>query len=239
MAKITAPIKNPKQGWLTKLPVLKKIPCILLFLRSGSCLIIMSFVTYFSAVKTLMPQILVGLCFSAVFLFALNTANADQRDPELDILFSKLKSAETIEDAEQISGRIWQIWATHNASSILSRQMQMGIDLMQSGQLDAANAVFSYVIQQDNEFAEAWNKRATVLFFMGEFERAKYDIAQTLALERNHFGALAGLGMVEVHLGNPKAALEAYRRAASINPHLQDVQQAISRLEEKLKGLPA
>ena len=186
-----------------------------------------------------MPQILVGLCFSAVFLFALNTANADQRDPELDILFSKLKSAETIEDAEQISGRIWQIWATHNASSVLSRQMQMGIDLMQSGQLDAANAVFSYVIQQDNEFAEAWNKRATVLFFMGEFERAKYDIAQTLALERNHFGALAGLGMVEVHLGNPKAALEAYRRAASINPHLQDVQQAISRLEEKLKGLPA
>ena len=102
-----------------------------------------------------MRQILVGLCFSAVFLFALNTTNADQRDPELDILFSKLKSAETIEDAEQISGRIWQIWATHNASSILSRQMQMGIDLMQSSQLDAANAVFSYVIQQDNEFAEA------------------------------------------------------------------------------------
>jgi Tfp pilus assembly protein PilF len=117
--------------------------------------------------------------------------------------------------------------------------MQMGIDLMQSGQLDAANAVFSYVIQQDKEFAEAWNKRATVLFLMGEFEKSKYNIAQTLALERNHFGALAGLGMVEVHLGNPKAALEAYRRAASINPHLQDVQQAIARLEEKLKGLPA
>lgn len=199
----------------------------------------MSLVIYFSVVKTWMRQILVGLCFSAVFLFALNTTNADQRDPELDLLFSKLKSAETIEDAEQISGQIWQIWATHNTSSILSRQMQMGIDLMQSGQLDAANAVFSYVIQQDNEFAEAWNKRATVLFFMGEFERAKYDIAQTLALERNHFGALAGLGMLEVHLGNPKAALEAYRRAASINPHLQDVQQAIARLEEKLKGLPA
>ena len=117
--------------------------------------------------------------------------------------------------------------------------MQMGIDLMQSGQLDAAKAVFSYLIQQDKEFAEAWNKRATVLFFMGEFEKAKYDIAQTLALEHNHFGALAGLGMVEVHLGNPKAALEAYRRAALINPHLQDVQQAISRLEEKLKGLAA
>ena len=186
-----------------------------------------------------MRRILVGLCFSAVFLFAVNTVSADQRDPELEILFSKLKSAETNEDAAKISSRIWQIWATHNANSILSRQMQMGIDLMQSGQLDAAKAVFSYLIQQDKEFAEAWNKRATVLFFMGEFEKAKYDIAQTLALERNHFGALAGLGMVEVHLGNPKAALEAYRRAALINPHLQDVQQAISRLEEKLKGLAA
>jgi len=117
--------------------------------------------------------------------------------------------------------------------------MTMGMDLMQSGQLKAAESVFSYIIQQDKEFAEAWNKRATVLFFMGEFEKAKHDIAQTLALESNHFGALAGLGMVEVHLGNPKAALEAYRRAASINPHLHDVQQAIYKLEEKLKGRPA
>ena len=94
----------------------------------------------------------------------------------------------------------------------------MGIDLMQSGQLRAAKAVFSYIIDQDNKFAEAWNKRATVLFFMGEFEKSKIDIAQTLALESNHFGALAGLGMVEIHLGNPKAALEAYKSAASINP---------------------
>ena len=186
-----------------------------------------------------MRQVLVGLCFSTIFLFALNTINADQRDPELDILFPKLKSAKTVEDAEEISGKIWQIWTTHAANSILSRQMQLGIDLMKSGQLNAANAVFSYIIQQDKEFAEAWNKRATVLFFMGEFEKAKHDIAQTLALESNHFGALAGLGMVEVHLGNPRAALEAYRRAASINPHLKDVQQAISRLEVKLKGLPA
>ena len=90
----------------------------------------------------------------------------------------------------------------------LSKHMQMGIDLMQSGQLRAAKAVFSYIIDQDNKFAEAWNKRATVLFFMGEFEKSKIDIAQTLALESNHFGALAGLGMVEIHLGNLKAALK-------------------------------
>ena len=91
---------------------------------------------------------------------------------------------------------------------------------------------------QDNEFAEAWNKRATVLFFLGEFERAKLDIAKTLELENNHFGALAGLGMVEIHLGNPKAALRAYRRATMINPHLKDVKEAILRLEKELKGLP-
>ena len=95
------------------------------------------------------------------------------------------------------------------------------------------------MIEQDNEFAEAWNKRATVLFFMGEFEKAKLDIAKTLMLEENHFGALAGLGMVEIHLGNPKAALDAYKRAALINPHLNDVKKAILRLEEQLKGFPA
>ena len=143
----------------------------------------MCFNIYFSVVRTLVRQIFLGLCFSIAFLFAINTVNADQRDPELGILFSNLKSAKTIEDAEEISGRIWQIWTTHNTNSILSKQMQMGIDLMQSGQLDAANAVFSYVIQQDKEFAEAWNKRATVLFFMGEFEKANHDMKMLLFVE--------------------------------------------------------
>ena len=174
-----------------------------------------------------------------LFYFGFTFAHADQRSPELERLFSDLRSADTQKDGEKISNKIWQIWSTHSSDSTLSKQMQMGIELMQSGQLSAANAMFTYVINQDNEFAEAWNKRATVLFFMGEFEKAKLDILKTLLLEQNHFGALAGLGMVEMHLGNPKAALNAYRRAASINPHLTDVKKAIIRLEKELKGFPA
>ena len=174
-----------------------------------------------------------------LFYFGFTFAHADQRSPELERLFSDLRSAESQKDGEKISNKIWEIWSTHSSDSTLSKQMQMGIELMQSGQLSAANAMFTYVINQDNEFAEAWNKRATVLFFMGEFEKAKLDILKTLLLEQNHFGALAGLGMVEMHLGNPKAALNAYRRAASINPHLTDVKKAIIRLEKELKGFPA
>ena len=178
-----------------------------------------------------------GIFLVACFYISSGSALADQRNPELADLFLELKTAKSLEDGEVISSKIWQIWTTHDSDHTLSKQMQMGIDLMQSGQLKAAKAVFSYIIKQDNKFAEAWNKRATVLFFMGDFEKSKIDIAQTLALESNHFGALAGLGMVEVHLGNPKAALEAYKSAASINPHLLDVKKAIIRLEEELKGV--
>jgi len=210
----------------------------LFFFNSSSVVSIMCFVTYLSKIRILPRFVLIASTAIMLCLIGTHGVKSDQRNPELDNLFSKLKTAKTNEDGELISSRIWQIWTTHSADSTLSKQMQMGIELMQSGQLAAANEVFSYLIQQDKQFAEAWNKRATVLFFMGEFEKAKHDIAQTLALESNHFGALAGLGMVEVHLGNHEAALEAYRHAALINPHLQDVKKAIMRLEEKLKGFP-
>ena len=166
-------------------------------------------------------------------------ANADQNDPKLDRLFAALQISLSNASAASLEHEIWTIWTRYPDDQAINRQMDRAIKIMNAGRLDDAEAIFSAIISREPAFAEAWNKRATVLFFMGEFEKAKYDIAQTLALERNHFGALAGLGMVEVHLGNPKAALEAYRRAALINPHLQDVQQAISRLEEKLKGLAA
>ena len=166
-------------------------------------------------------------------------ANADQNDPKLDRLFAALQISLSNASAASLEREIWTIWTRYPDDQVINRQMDRAIKMMNAGRLDDAEAIFSAIISREPAFAEAWNKRATVLFFMGEFEKAKYDIAQTLALERNHFGALAGLGMVEVHLGNPKAALEAYRRAALINPHLQDVQQAISRLEEKLKGLAA
>ena len=179
-----------------------------------------------------------GLCLIIFLDFGFTFAYADQRNPELRKLFSDLKSTGSQKYGDEITSKIWQIWTTHSYNTALSKQMRMGIELMQSGQLSAANAVFTNVISQDNEFAEAWNKRATVLFFLGEFERAKLDIAKTLELENNHFGAWAGLGMVEIHLGNPKAALRAYKRATLINPHLKDVKQAILRLEKELKGLP-
>ena len=102
-----------------------------------------------------------------------------------------------------ISSKIWQIWTTHDSDHTLSEQMQMGIDLMQSSKLRVRKAVFSYIIDQDNKFASL-EQKDNCFIFMGEFEKSKIDIAQTLVLESNHFGALAGLGMVEVHLGNPR-----------------------------------
>ena len=198
----------------------------------------MKYFTVNICLKPLKPWRKLTFCLAVFFNLSFTPAYSDQRSPELDKLFSELRSVQSQKEGEKISSKIWQIWTTHYSDAELSEQMKMGIELMQSGRLSAANAVFTHVINQDNEFAEAWNKRATVLFFMGEFEKAKIAIAKTLILEKNHFGALAGLGMVEIHLGNPTAALNAYKRAASINPHLNDVKKAILMLEEQLKGFP-
>ena len=103
-----------------------------------------------------------GIFLVACFYISSGSALADQRNPELAYLFLELKTAKSLEDGEVISSKIWQIWTTHESDHTLSKQMQMGIDLMQSGQLKAAKAVFSYIIDQDNKFAEAWNKRATL-----------------------------------------------------------------------------
>ena len=172
-----------------------------------------------------------------ILFLSTTTLSANDRNLELDKLFLELKK-NIPSLSSRIAQQIWTLWSTHPTDQKLTSILDEGSRLVQDRQLNRAIDVFTEAIELDPKWAEAWNKRATVLFFLGEFERAKLDIAKTLELENNHFGALAGLGMVEIHLGNPKAALRAYRRATLINPHLQDVKQAILRLEKELKGLP-
>lgn len=179
-----------------------------------------------------------GTVYAAVMSLALQgPAFADQRDPALPDLFDRLQAAEDFDSAHNTATAIWEIWSTHNEPEI-SEQLTLGTRFMETGRLRAAEAIFSQIIAQDPQFAEAWNKRATTFFMMGRFNASKQDVAQTLKLEPRHFGALAGLGLIEMHLGNYEPALKAYQAAKDIHPHMRDIDRIAKSLEEMMRGQP-
>ena len=170
--------------------------------------------------------------------FGGNISKADQTDPRLPNLFERLKSATDAKTAEIIASNIWSIWSEKPDDKRLAELLRHGVDLMNAGRLREAEKLFTSIIATAPDFAEAWNKRATVYFLMGAYDLSKQDIAQTVAREPQHFGALSGLGLVETHIGNYDAALKAYEKAAKIHPFLEGYEDMVGRLKKLAKGTP-
>ena len=164
-------------------------------------------------------------------------ACADQNDPKLDDLFIALQASPSETQAANIEIEIWTRWGDHPYDPFANRQMKKGIELMNSGHLVAAEDVFSRIINSHPDFAEAWNKRATVRFFRGNDTGSASDILQVIKLEPRHFGALSGLGMIRVRAGDFEGALKAYKAAQRMNPYLRQIKAIIDQLGKKLKGL--
>jgi tetratricopeptide (TPR) repeat protein len=162
-------------------------------------------------------------------------AGADQLDPRLDGLFARLQDASDISEAGRLERRIWQIWIASDDPEA-SRLMAEGTRAMALGRLGQARDAFDLLIALEPEFAEAWNKRATVYYLMGNYVASVQDIQQTLALEPRHFGALSGLGMIYEAIGEPSAALRSFEAAVEINPHLDSTRQRIEELRRDLEG---
>jgi tetratricopeptide (TPR) repeat protein len=172
----------------------------------------------------------------AMTIAAFVPAFADQNDPQLDDLFNALQASPSKTQAANLVLEIWTRWDNHPDDPLANRQMTKGIKLMNSGHLDAAEAVFSRIINNHPNFAEAWNKRATVRFFLGNDNGSAGDILQVIKLEPRHFGALSGLGMIRVRVGDLQGALKAYQAAQRINPYLPQIETIIDQLSQKLKG---
>ena len=119
---------------------------------------------------------------------------ADQDDPRLDDLFAALKSADSVENALAIEGQIWRIWLEFPEEGDAKYLMRDGTEAMSDGRFADALEAFDKVTRLAPDYAEGWNKRATVLYLLGDHQRSVEDIQRTLALEDRHFGALAGLG---------------------------------------------
>ena len=107
--------------------------------------------------------------------------------------------------------------------------------------LDAKNAdvalkLLDALIKLRPDYVEAWNRRATIYYLQNDYGRSLSDIEQVLSREPRHFGALAGLGMIMQELGDDKRALDAFRKALAVNPHLERVPDLVKALTEKVEG---
>jgi tetratricopeptide (TPR) repeat protein len=94
------------------------------------------------------------------------------------------------------------------------------------------------VVKLKPEYVEGWNRRATIYYLQNEYAKSLGDIRDVLAREPRHFGALAGLGMIMQELGDDKPALDAFRKALEINPHLEKLPDMVKSLTEKVEGRP-
>ncbi|NBQ83264.1 MAG: hypothetical protein EBU10_03435 [Alphaproteobacteria bacterium] len=194
----------------------------------------------FSHFRKRSTPLITAIVMVAMSLGLSTTAMAASRyGEELDRLFTQLAAAENLEKAEQTITRIWQLWTTDTTDSTNIRLMRRGIGYMESGQLREAEAIFSQIINRDNEFSEAWNKRATVRFMLNDMNGSVQDIAQTLKREPRHFGALSGLGMIHTLDGNFKSAIAIYEQILTIHPLNPEAARVIPELKLKLRGDPA
>ena len=165
-------------------------------------------------------------------------AAGDQTDPALDSLFTDLVRTGSQAEAEQLTSEIWSRWIASDGDADADRLMQSGMALMNRGMLAGAEQVFSQLIQDHPDFAEAWNKRATVRFLLGNDAGSRRDIARVIDLEPRHFGALSGLGMINMRDGDLQAALRAFEAALRVNPHLNQAVDVTRQLREQLRGQP-
>ena len=170
-----------------------------------------------------------------VFLFSSWSFAQNEITSELDELFEKLKKTNNPMKAKKIEGKIWKLWTTHPSEDSLTNLLAKGSEYMAQNQLTSAHNVFSKAIELDPNWAEAWNKRATVLYLMGNLELSQSDIDMVLKLEKRHFGALSGQGLVQTAMKNYQKAIDSYIEAHKVYPAMETPLMMIERLKEIIK----
>ena len=161
--------------------------------------------------------------------------SADQGDSRLKPLFARLKAAAGAAEIEMVEQAIWVIW-TRSGDPAIDRLMGDGILHMSRRRFEDALGAFDAVVRSAPGFAEGWNKRATLHYLMGNYTASIADIEKTLALEPRHFGALSGLALVNLGLGNEARALKAFEAALKIYPLMAGHDTHIKALREKFGG---
>ena len=170
------------------------------------------------------------------YFFIINSSNvhANTINEQLNKLFDDLKiSSES--SSFLIEQKIWKLWSTHPDDEKLTTLLAEGSAAVNNNQLTEAINIFTKVIELDPNWAEAWNKRATVFYLVGQFQKSQDDIDKVLNLEKRHFGALAGQGLVNIQLKNFEKAIKSYQKALEIYPSMRSPEIMIKEIEALIK----
>lgn len=189
---------------------------------------------------TLKALMVTAACFSATSLPAQEAPAPDapeilSEDPQ--VLLNRLSTltAEDVREATRLAAEIEERW-THSGSAALDLLLVRGKEAIEQADYVRAIAHLTALTDHAPQFAEAWNQRAVAFFLMERYGEALSDIEQVLILEPRHFNALAGLGIILDQLNEPKAALKAFKAARDIHPAVENVNNAIERLEQQTGG---
>jgi len=175
------------------------------------------------------------LYFFIFFTYSCFSYADDNQQKQVDDLFDQLKTSTNYEDSKKIESKIWELWTTHPSENSLTALLADGSFYMSQNKLETAYETFTKTIELDSNWAEAWNKRATVLYLMGKYEQSQADINKVLELEQRHFGALSGQGLVQTALNNYQKAIDSYIEAHKVHPNMKSPLIMIERLKIQIK----
>ena len=181
----------------------------------------------------------ITVCLLMLTGISLADENGIRDHAALDKLFADLAIATSDDESQAIVRDIWAYWLIDTDDSMNIRMMRNGIGFMQTMDFTNAEDTFTRIINRDENFMEAWNKRATIRYMMGDLDGSESDIAEVLKREPRHFGALSGLAMINIKRGDLLTALTLYENILLIHPRNRDALQLIPELQKTLRGDPA
>ena len=153
---------------------------------------------------------------------------------ESQSLLDDLSSAQTLSEAQPIITALWDSWTNAHQSDKEKALMFRGMAAMNAGQLNEAEQIFGDLIAVNADFTEAWNKRATVRFMLWKFEESRDDVFEVLKREPRHFGAISGLGMINLRLGDLKGAMQSYETLRRVFPASPEAERYLPIIRQEL-----
>jgi tetratricopeptide (TPR) repeat protein len=149
---------------------------------------------------------------------------------DLPALFLQLRDSDDLVRA-LTENSIWQTWSRSGDAKV-DALFKVGVEQMNQGRTEAAIDTFTEIIRRKPDFAEGWNKRATIYFLVGDYDKSLADCDEVIKRNPQHWGALAGYGQIYVQLDRPEEALTYFQRALAVNPNLQNVENMIQQLKQ-------
>ena len=170
----------------------------------------------------------------SILIFKSNFVLGDQTDARLDMLFRTLSSTSNTQIIASTENKIWEIWFNHPNSDV-ERLMQIGVQRMNANRQSEAMLIFNELIANFPDYAEAWNRRATLHYLLGNYQESISDIENVLALEPRHFGALSGLGLVYLQLEQLGKAKQAFEDLLDVHPNSPKARENLRKVDQDLR----